>query len=372
MWKVEAVVVGAGVVGLAIARALALRGLEVLVLDKERGIGRGISSRSSEVIHAGIYYPVDSLKARLCVAGRRALYDYCDARGVSYRRCGKLVVASYVNEEAELTKLAARAVANGVEDVSLISGEDMRRLEPDLSGTGALFSRNSGIVDSRALMLAYQADAEAAGTTVVLRTPVVEGRLSGNAIHLITGGSPPGEIEAALVVNAAGLDAWELSSRLKGLDARTIPPRYFAKGSYFTLTGRIPFQRLIYPVPEQAGLGIHLTLDMAGQARFGPDLEWVDHVSYDVNPLREESFYAAIRRYWPGIPSGSLTPAHAGIRAKTSPPGTFSDFVIQCPRETGHKGYVALYGIESPGLTASLAIADYVDALASGSLAGRV
>ena len=243
----------------------------------------------------------------------------------------------------------------------------MKRLEPDLRGTSALFSRTSGIIDSHALMLAFQADAEAAGTIVVLRTPVLKGWRSGNAVQLLTGGPQPAEIEAALVVNAAGLDAWELSRRLEGLDDRAIPPRYLAKGSYFTLSGRAPFQHLIYPVPEQGGLGIHLTLDMGGRARFGPDVEWVDQVGYDVDPLRAQSFYAAIRRYWPGIPSGSLVPAHAGMRAKTAPPGTFSDFVIQGPRETGQPGYVALYGIESPGLTASLAIADYVDALASGS-----
>ena len=367
MWKVEAVVVGAGVVGLAVARALALRGLEVLVLEKENGIGRGTSSRNSEVIHAGLYYPPESLKARLCVAGRRALYDYCDARRVPYRRCGKLVVATDASDEAHLGDVAALAEASGVEDVSLIGETEMKRLEPDLRGTSALFSRTSGIIDSHALMLAFQADAEAAGTTIVLRTPVLKGWRSGNAIQLLTGGPQPAEIEAALVVNAAGLDAWDLSSRLEGLDDRAIPPRYLAKGSYFALSGRAPFRHLIYPVPEQGGLGIHLTLDMGGQARFGPDVEWVDQVGYDVDPLRAASFYAAIRRYWPGIPSGSLVPAHAGMRAKTAPPGTFSDFVIQGSRETGHPGYVALYGIESPGLTASLAIAGYVDALASGA-----
>lgn len=360
MWKVEAVIVGAGVVGLAIARALALRGLEVLVLEKESGIGLGTSSRNSEVIHAGLYYPPESLKARLCVAGRRALYDYCDALRVPYRRCGKLVVAAEANEEDHLCNLMALAEANGVEDVSLISGREMRRLEPELMGSSALLSSPSGIIDSHALMLALQTDAEAAGAIVVLRTPVLEGRLSGSGVHLLTGGPQPAEIDAALIVNAAGLDAWELSSHLDGLEDRTFPPCYFAKGSYFTLSGRAPFQHLIYPVPEQGGLGIHLTLDMGGQARFGPDVEWVDQFGYDVDPLRAQSFYAAVRRYWPGIPSGSLVPAHAGIRAKTAPPGTFSDFVIQGQAETGQRGYVALYGIESPGLTASLAIADYV------------
>ena len=370
MWKVEALVVGAGVVGLAVARALALRGLEVLVLEKENGIGRGTSSRNSEVIHAGLYYPPGSLKARLCVAGRRALYNYCDARRVPYSRCGKLVVAAETSEEVHLLELAALAEANGVEEMSLISEREMKRLEPALMGTSALFSRSSGILDSHALMLAFQADAEAAGTTIVLRTPVQEGWLSANAVHLVTGGPQPTEIEAALVVNAAGLDAWDLSRRLEGLDDSVIPPRYLAKGSYFKLSGRAPFQHLIYPVPEQGGLGVHLTLDIGGQARFGPDVQWVDQVAYDVDPLRAQSFYAAIRRYWPGIPNDSLMPAHAGIRAKTSPPGTFSDFVIQGPEETGQPGYVALYGIESPGLTASLALADYVVALASGASGG--
>ena len=366
MLKAEAVVVGAGLVGLAIARALAKRGLEVIVLEKEARIGQGTSSRNSEVIHAGLYYPPGSLKARLCVEGRRALYRYCGERNVPFKRCGKLVVASNASEDAYLQALVQTADRNGVEDVALIGAERLKELEPDLIGSSAVLSPASGIIDVHALMLSYQADAEAAGATVVLRAPVLNGMLNGNVAHLRIGGAEPVEIETDVLVNAAGLDAWTLSARLDGLDGSTIPPRYLAKGSYFTLTGRPPFRHLIYPVPEMGGLGIHLTLDLAGQARFGPDVEWIDHVDYAIDGARGECFYAAIRRYWPGLPDGALVPAYAGIRAKTAAPGTFSDFVIQGPHQTGQNGYVALYGIESPGLTASLTVGALVADLALG------
>ena len=366
MLKAEAVVVGAGLVGLAIARALAKRGLEVIVLEKEARIGQGTSSRNSEVIHAGLYYPPGSLKARLCVEGRRALYRYCGERNVPFKRCGKLVVASNAREDAYLQALVQTAGRNGVEDVALIGAARLKELEPDLIGTSAVLSPASGIIDVHALMLSYQADAEAAGATVVLRAPVLDGVLNGNLAHLRVGGAEPVEIETNILVNAAGLDAWMLSARLEGLDGSTIPPRYLAKGSYFTMTGRAPFKHLIYPLPEPGGLGIHLTLDMGGQARFGPDVEWVEHIDHVVQPERADVFYGAIRRYWPGLPDGALQPAHAGIRAKTAGPGAFSDFVIQSPNDTGQPGYVALYGIESPGLTASLAIADHVTEVALG------
>jgi L-2-hydroxyglutarate oxidase LhgO len=367
MFKVEAVVVGAGVIGLAIGRALALRGLEVFVLEKEAGCGYGTSSRNSEVIHAGLYYKTGSLKAQLCVAGRRALYQYCAERGIPHKRCGKLVVATDASEDAYLANLKKRAEANDVEEVELIGESRLKSLEPHLCGTSALISPTTGIIDSHALMLSYQGDAEAAGATVSFRTPVIEAAVSGNAIQLRTGGSEPAELEADLVVNAAGLDAWDFSAHLSGLDVKTIPPRYLAKGSYFGLSGRAPFQHLIYPVPEPGGLGVHLTFDLGGQARFGPDVEWIDRIDYDVEPARCLSFYSVIRRYWPDLADGALTPAYAGIRAKTTgkdqEPG---DFVIQGPRDTGHKAYVALYGIESPGLTASLAIGDRVTSLAIG------
>jgi L-2-hydroxyglutarate oxidase LhgO len=367
MFKVEAVVVGAGVVGLAIARALALRGVEVLVLEKESGIGRGTSSRSSEVIHAGLYYKPGSLKARLCVEGRRALYQYCTERGVPHRRCGKLVVATTPAEDAALDALRERGKANDVEDLAQVGVARLKELEPHVSAASALLSGTTGIVDSHALMLAYQGDAEAAGAIVSLRAPVLDGTMVGPRIQLRIGGAETAEIEADLVVNAANLDAWNFSSRLDGLDQTTIPPRYLAKGNYFTLSGRAPFRHLVYPIPEPGGLGIHLTFDLGGQARFGPDVEWVDAIDYDVSPARGQAFYAAIRRYWRDLPDDALLPAYAGIRPKTVGPNQEpGDFVIQGPAATGHRGYVALYGIESPGLTASLAIGDYVAALALG------
>lgn len=360
MFKVEAVVVGAGVVGLAVARTLALRGVQVLLLEKEDRAGSGTSSRSSEVIHAGLYYEPSSLKAELCVPGRRLLYRYCRDRGVPHRQCGKLVVATEPGEDAYLDHLLQRAKENGVEDVARIGAAQLNQLEPDVKGTSALLSGTTGIVDSHALMLAYQADAEAGGATVAFRTPVLGAAIAGGKIGLTTGGSEPAEIEADLVVNAAGLDAWDFSARMRGLDGANVPPRFLAKGNYFTLSGaRSPFRHLIYPVPEPGGLGTHLTFDLAGQVRFGPDVEWIDGIDYAVDPGRGRRFYAAIRRYWPGLPDDVLVPAYAGIRPKTARDGP-SDFVIQGPGETGHKGYAALYGIESPGLTASLAIGERV------------
>jgi L-2-hydroxyglutarate oxidase LhgO len=363
MFKVEAVVVGAGVVGLAIARALALRGVQVLLLEKEDRAGSGTSSRSSEVIHAGLYYQPGSLKAALCVQGRRLLYDYCRERGVPHRQCGKLVVAADESEDAYLDGLSQRAEENGVEDIAQIGAARLKGLEPHLRGTSALFSPCSGIVDSHALLLTYQADAEAAGATIAFRTPVLDAAMIGGKIGLRTGGSETADIEADLVVNAAGLAAWDFSTRLAGLERATIPPRCLAKGNYFTLSGTTaPFRHLIYPVPEPGGLGTHLTFDLAGQARFGPDVEWVDTIDYAVDPDRGRKFYAAIRRYWPDLPNDALVPAYAGIRPKTAVTGE-SDFVIQGPGEAGHRGYVALYGIESPGLTASLAIGERVAGL---------
>jgi L-2-hydroxyglutarate oxidase LhgO len=366
--RVEVVVVGAGVIGLAIARALAMRNCEVLLIEKEGVIGSGTSSRNSEVIHAGLYYEPNSLKAKLCVSGRDKLYQYCEERRLPYRRCGKLVVATDASEDEYLVRLQHQAKANGVEALELIGAKRMRSLENQVRGSSALLSPHSGIIDSHALMLSYQADAEAAGCMIAMRTPVVGGALLGRAIQLCTGGPEPAELQAELVINSAGLDAWELSSRIGGLDRRTIPPRYLAKGNYFNLAGaRAPFHHLVYPVPERGGLGIHLTLDLRGQARFGPDVEWVDEINYNVDPGRARNFYASIRRYWPQLPDGSLTPAYSGIRPKTTRPGEkHADFIIEGPSETGHPGYIALYGIESPGLTASLAIGEWVARLALG------
>ncbi len=367
MFKIETVVVGAGVIGLSIARTLALRGREVLVLEQEAGIGQGTSSRNSEVLHAGLYYEPGSLKARLCVEGRRALYQYCAGRGVAHRRCGKLVVATSSDEDGAVRALHQRALANGVEDLELIDAPRLKELEPHVQATSALLSNVTGIVDAHGLMLSYQGDAEGAGATVQLRTPVTGGTFGGSSVVVRTGGDDPAEIEAGLVVNAAGLGAWDVSAKLSGLDPKTIPPRHLAKGSYFSMSGCAPFEHLIYPVPVPGGLGIHLTFDLGGQARFGPDVEWVDHIDYAVDPGRAQNFYATIRRYWPGLPDGALAPAYAGIRPRTGgPEGPAEDFVIQGPAETGHPGYVALYGMESPGLTASLAIGEYVADLADG------
>ena len=361
MFKTETVVVGAGVVGLAVARALALRGVEVLVLEQEDGIGQGTSSRNSEVIHAGLYYEPGSHKARFCVEGRRALYQYCVERGIPHSRCGKLVVAASSDDDAALAQIYARAEQNGVEEIELIGEKRLKELEPEVRGTGALLSGTTGIVDGHALMLSFQGDAENAGATVQCRAPLLEGNFGTGAPILRVGGEEPIELETKCLVNTAGLHAWDVSRSLSGLDPGTIPPRHLLKGNYFAMSGRAPFRHLIYPTPVPGGLGIHLTFDLGGQARFGPDVEPIDHIDYDVDPARAGAFAEAIRRYWPDLPDGALAPAYAGIRPRTKGQGEgFADFVIQGPDVTGHDGYVALYGIESPGLTSSLAIAEHV------------
>lgn len=361
MDKVETIVVGAGVIGLAIARALSLKGCDVLVLERECGIGQETSSRNSEVIHAGLYYPPGSLRARFCVEGRRALYRYCAERGVSHRRCGKLVIAASAEETPALEALYQRALANGVEEVDLIDRSELKGLEPAIQGTHALYSGSTGIVDGHALMLAYQGEAENAGALVQCGAPFLGGSLETRTIQIRIGGEDPTEIETELLINAAGLGAWDASRSLAGLDPSTIPSRYLAKGCYFSLSGQAPFRHLIYPVPPEGGLGTHLTFDLGGQVRFGPDVEWVKEVDYHVDPGRGAAFYRAIRRYWPDLTDGSLEPAYAGIRPRTSGPGEPpADFVIQGPGDTAHPCYIALYGIDSPGLTASLAIGEYV------------
>ena len=364
----DAVVVGAGIVGLAVARALALRGREVLVLEAEALFGSGTSSRNSEVIHAGIYYPAGSLKARLCVAGREALYAFCAERGVAHRRCGKLIVAADEGQRDRLGGIAARAAANGVTDLRPLTAAEALAMEPALSCTAALLSPSTGIVDSHGLMLALLAEAEAHGATLVLNSPVLSGRAVAGGVELAVGGADPVTLRARLVVNAAGLGAQALSIRIGGLPPECVPPLHLAKGNYYALQGRSPFGRLVYPVPEPGGLGVHLTLDLAGQARFGPDVEWVESVDYRVDPARADRFYAAIRRYWPGLPDGALAPAYAGIRPKTVPAGTAdADFTVQGPRGHGVPGLVCLYGIESPGLTSCLALAELVADLSAGA-----
>ena len=358
--SVEAVVVGAGVVGLAVARALAMAGREVLVLEAAGAIGTVTSSRNSEVVHAGIYYPAGSLKARLCVEGRHALYGYCTSHGVEVRKLGKLIVASTPAELPALAAIQAKAADNGVA-LDWLNGAQARQLEPALQVDAALLSPETGIVDSHGLMLAYQGDAEAAGAMVAFQAPVMAGRVTADGIHLRVGGGAPMELACRVLVNAAGLHAPAIARSIVGVPSQTIPRAWLCKGSYYSLAGRAPFQRLVYPVPEPGGLGVHLTLDLGGQARFGPDVEWVGREDYDVDPARAAGFYAAIRRYWPGLPDGALTAGYAGIRPKiTGPTEPPADFAIIGPREHGVAGLVNLFGIESPGLTASLAIANDV------------
>ncbi len=357
---VECVVIGAGVVGLAVARALALRGRETLVLEAERTVGTGTSSRNSEVIHAGIYYSPGSAKARLCVEGKRLLYRLCADRGVPFLRCGKLIVASDEHQVPELRRIEATARANGVADLQGLTGPEARRLEPALSCVLALFSPSTGIVDSHALMLALQADIESAGGVIAFRTRLRRGRSGDRGIRLEAGGDGATELAARVVVNCAGLEAQEVAARIEGVPKHTIPAARYAKGNYYVLAGRAPFQHLIYPVPAPGGLGVHLTLDLAGRARFGPDVEWVERLDYSVDPARAERFYQVIRRYWPGLPDGALRPGYAGIRPKLAGPAATADFLIQGPQAHGVPGLVNLYGIESPGLTASLAIGEEV------------
>ncbi|MCX7172936.1 MAG: NAD(P)/FAD-dependent oxidoreductase [Proteobacteria bacterium] len=361
MEKIDTAVIGAGVVGLAVARRLAQAGREVLILEAEDAFGTGISARNSEVIHAGIYYPAGSLKARLCVAGRRQLYAYCAERGIAHRRCGKLIVATHESQLAELEAIAAHARGNGVEDIQRLTRSTAREMEPALECVAALHSPSTGIIDSHALMLALLGDAENAGAVLALKSPVLSGETSGDGTLLEVGGSEPMRLLARSVINCAGLGAQEFAGKLRGLPPDSVPPLSYAKGNYYALAGRAPFSRLVYPVPEAAGLGVHLTLDLAGQARFGPDVEWVDNLDYSVDPRRAESFYASIRRYWPALPDHSLAPAYAGIRPKPHLRGDAArDFIIQGPGEHGVPGLVCLYGIESPGLTSCLALAEHV------------
>lgn len=361
MDQVECVIVGAGVVGLAIARRLARAGREVIILEASEAIGTGTSSRNSEVIHAGIYYAAGSMMAQMCVAGKKALYAYCRDHDVPHRNCGKLIVATRAEEVDKLQSIKARAEANGVGDMRLLSGQAACALEPALDCQAALLSPSTGIVDSHALMLSLRGEAEAAGGAFAFHAPLLQARVQGEGIEIDVGGEAPMSLQCRLLINAAGLAATMVARRIDGMPIELIPPAYLAKGNYFSCSARSPFSHLIYPVPEPGGLGVHLTLDLAGQAKFGPDVEWIDSIDYVVDPERANRFYPAIRRYWPGLPDDALLPGYAGIRPKIVPPAVaVQDFMIQGSREHGVAGLINLFGIESPGLTSCLAIADYV------------
>lgn len=358
--KVGAIVIGAGVVGLACARQLALGGIETVILEAHGAIGTETSSRNSEVIHAGIYYPPASLKASLCVRGRHALYEYCEARGIAARRCGKLIVATSEAQLPALEELRARARAHGVLDLSLLTAAQARAIEPELHCHAALLSPSTGIVDSHGLMLSLLGEAQEAGAMLALNSPLVSAAIEGGFVVEV-GGTEPMQVGSRILINAAGLHAADVAGRIRGLARRHVPPVWLAKGNYYSLSGRAPFSRLIYPIPEPGGLGVHLTLDLGGQARFGPDVEWVESIDYRVAPERAKRFYAEVRQYWPGLPDESLAPAYCGIRPKLAGPGQAAvDFLIQGPADHGVPGLVNLFGIESPGLTSCLAIGEHV------------
>lgn len=361
--RVQCVVVGAGVVGLATARAMARSGVETVVLEACSAIGMGTSSRNSEVIHAWIYYPKDSHKARFCVEGRRKLYDYCDAHGVPHKRCGKLIVATSLEQNTALRGIKQKAEDNGVEGMRLIEAEEACSMEPELYCTAALHSPATGIVDSHSLMLAYQGEAEQHGAMIAFDSALLAVRRSQqhDCLALSVQGMGEEPLYCDMLVNAAGLQAPGVAAQIKCLREEDVPSAYYAKGNYYRLQGASPFSMLVYPVPEQAGLGVHATIDLGGQTRFGPDVEWVQSdCDYDVDPARADSFYAEVRKYWPALSDGALLPDYAGIRPKLQAPGTPAvDFVIQGPSAHGVPGLVNMFGIESPGLTCSLALGEY-------------
>lgn len=346
-----------------------MRGIETVILERHDAFGTETSARNSEVIHAGLYYPYGSLKARFCVAGNRTLYPYCATHGIDYRRCGKLIVATSATHEAKLLELRAQGEANGVTGLELLTAAQAKNLEPAIRCTAALLSTTTGIVDSHGLMLAILGEAEQHGAILALRSPMLRAAVGDNAIELEVGGTDITRLRAGIVINAAGLLAQRVASSIEGFPAKYIPATYWAKGNYYAHPARVPFSRLIYPVPEPGGLGVHLTLDLGGQARFGPDVEWVTDLNYDVDPGRADRFYSEVRHYWPELCDGGLVPAFCGIRPKISGPGEIAaDFELQGPLVHGVPGLVNLFGIESPGLTSCMAIAEHVVALACQSL----
>lgn len=363
--RTEIVVIGAGVVGLAVARALSLAGHEVIVLERNARIGEEISARNSEVIHAGIYYPQGSLKAQLCVRGRNLLYEYCAAKGVSHERCGKHIVATGADQIDALEALRQRAFENGVTDIEPVTRREINRREPAVVCTAGLRSPSTGIIDSHGFMVALRGDIEASGGAVAVLSTFVRAEVTPEGFRLeIEADGERTEVSTGTIVNCAGLGASDVARAIEGLDAQTVPATRLAKGNYFVLQGKNPFNGLIYPLPEPGGLGVHVTIDLAGAARFGPDVEWIEQIDYEVDPGRAEAFYAAIRSYWPDLPADSLVPGYSGVRPKLVGPGEpAADFVIKGPAEHGVPGLVNLFGIESPGLTSALAIAEHVSAL---------
>lgn len=359
--SVETLVVGGGVIGLAIARELALDGREVVVIEAESLVGSGISARSSEVIHAGIYYPSGSLKARMCVRGRERLYQYCDRYGVSYQRLGKLIIATSKQQLSRLQALMKLGQANGVDDLVRLSNSEINNLEPSIKADAAIYSPSTGIIDSHGLILSLKGEIESAGGFVVVNTAFQSGEVLADGFKVMTVGETPYTLHCQILINAAGLAAQAIAKSLHGLKPSSIPKQYLAKGNYFSFVGKHDFNHLVYPIPEIGGLGIHATLDLAGRVRFGPDVEWVNSLNYDVDPNRVDMFFSTIRNYWPGLGDYTLLPDYAGIRPKlVGPNESAADFVIQTDAQHGIPRLINLFGIESPGLTSSLAIAEYV------------
>lgn len=368
MDRIDCVVIGAGVVGLAIARSLALAGREVVILEAEHAIGTHTSARNSEVIHAGISYAPGSLKGRLCVAGKATLYAYCAERGIGHQRIGKLIVAVQDVELPELDKYIALGAAHGVTDLRILGAAEARDLEPEVACVGALHSPSTGIVDSHALMLSYLGDAERAGASLALQSRVQAMRPTADGLVVEVGGAQATSVLCNTVVNAAGLGAQQVASRIDGMPPGLIPPLYYAIGHYFSLARKSPFRHLVYPTGREGALRAHVTLDLGGQCKFGPDLSWRDGIDYSFDASREAAFYQSVRRYYPALQDGELQPGYTGIRPRLAGPGssmhnTATDFVIQTPQDHGIAGLVNLFGIESPGLTASLALGEHVAGL---------
>ena len=378
MDRVDCVVIGAGVIGLAVAREMALQGRETILLERESAFGTISSARNSEVIHAGIYYPKDSLKAKLCVEGNRMLYEYCRTHHVATQPYGKLIVASDDSQLDDLQAILYKAQQNNVPEIKMLTGEQAKSMEPELQCSAALLSASTGIVDSHGFMLSLLGGFEDAGGMIAYQSPLISAKPIGSkaqdGFELEIGGSDAMKIQTKLLINCAGMSAPAIAKKIEGLAQEQIPKAYFAKGNYFSLSGKSPFKHLIYPIPEPGGLGVHLTLDMGGQAKFGPDVEWLEiddenQIDYTVNPKRGESFYAAVRKYWPGLKDNALQPDYSGVRAKIVPPNApAGDFCFNTPKDHGLEGLFNLYGFESPGLTSSLAIAKYLEGQIKSSL----